>query len=180
MSGTVALDIGASTGGFTDCLLQRGARKVFALDVGHGQMDYRLRQDTRVVVAERMNARYRFSLPESAFSDERVDLATIDVSFISTTKVIPSIAEHVQDGGPIIVLVKPQFEARREEVGRGGVIKDPLVHARVLGRVITWVVQAGFRLRNLTTSPIRGDAGNREFFLLLENCRTNDSTPERK
>ena len=185
VSGLVALDVGASTGGFTDCLLQRGARKVLALDVGHGQMDYRLRQDPRVVVMERVNARYPFSLAaremdrgdsgrmasdraSSEKDKEVVDLATIDVSFISATKVMPSVAQHVKKGGFIIPLIKPPFEARRDEVGRGGVIRDPQVHARVLARAILWVVEAGFRLRDLTPSPILGDAGNREFFLLLQ------------
>ena len=184
VSGLVALDVGASTGGFTDCLLQRGTQRVFALDVGHNQLDYRLRQDPRVLVMEGVNAHYPFSLPSSLVDPgnvrqpvseavptdnrEKVALATIDVSFISLTKVIPSVAQHVKDGGFIIALVKPQFEARREEVGRGGVIKDSKIHARVLARVIIWVVEAGFRMRNLVPSPILGDAGNREFFLLLE------------
>ena len=167
VSGVVALDVGASTGGFTDCLLQRGAQSVFAVDVGHGQLDYRLRQDPRVTVMEKVNARHSFTLgPDEA--EPEVDLATVDVSFISLTKVIQSVASHVKDGGAIVVLVKPQFEARREEVGKGGVIKDPAVHARVLARVIVWVVNEGFRLRDLVPSPILGDAGNREFFLLLE------------
>ena len=183
MSYILALDVGASTGGFTDCLLQRGARKVFAVDVGHGQLDYRLRQDARVVVIERVNARYPFSLPHPVAdsgdrppsvphetrADAVVEIATVDVSFISVTKVIPAVAEHVRAGGPIVVLVKPQFEARREEVGRGGVIRDPHVHARVLARVILWAVTVGFRLRNLAPSPVLGDKGNREFFLLLES-----------
>ena len=187
VSDILALDVGASTGGFTDCLLQRGARKVFAVDVGHGQLDYRLRQDPRVVVIERLNARYPFPLPiplprAAAGLGDRpapvsretpagpvVEIATVDVSFISVTKVVPAVAEHVRDGGPIVVLVKPQFEARREEVGRGGVIKDPQVHARVLARVIVWAVEAGFRVRNLVPSPVLGDKGNREFFLLLES-----------
>jgi 23S rRNA (cytidine1920-2'-O)/16S rRNA (cytidine1409-2'-O)-methyltransferase len=185
VSGLVALDVGASTGGFTDCLLQRGARKVSALDVGHGQMDYRLRQDPRVVVIERVNARYPFSLaaPEadrrgpgrtasdtasSEEDEEVVDLATVDVSFISAARIMSSVAQHVKRGGFIILLIKPQFEAGRDEVGRGGVIKDPRVHAGVLARAILWVVEAGFRLRDLTPSPILGDAGNREFFLLLQ------------
>ena len=171
VSGAAALDVGASTGGFTDCLLQRGARRVVALDVGHGQLDYRLRRDPRVLVMEGVNARHPFSLPsdpqDGADEATAVDLATMDVAFISLTKVLPQVALHVRPGGPIIALVKPQFEARREEVGRGGVIKDPVVHARVLGRMVLWVVDNGFRLRGMVPSPILGDAGNREFFLLL-------------
>ncbi|MFC2014392.1 TlyA family RNA methyltransferase [Chloroflexota bacterium] len=161
VSSLVAADIGASTGGFTDCLLKRGANRVYAIDVGYGQLDYRLRQDSRVVVMERVNARYPVNLPEKA------DLATMDVSFISVEKVIPSIARLVKESGYILVLVKPQFEARREEVGRGGVIKQPAIHARVLGRFITWVTGHGFRLGGLVASPITGASGNREFFLLL-------------
>jgi 23S rRNA (cytidine1920-2'-O)/16S rRNA (cytidine1409-2'-O)-methyltransferase len=163
VSGLVALDVGASTGGFTDCLLQRGARKVYALDVGHGQLDYRLRQDPRVVVMERVNARHSFSLPEA------VDLATADVSFISLRLVLPSVSEHLKPGGYAVVLVKPQFEARREQVGRRGVVKDPRVHAEVLGKMVVWSVENGFRLRGLVPSPVLGDEGNREFFLLLQS-----------
>ena len=194
VSGVVALDVGASTGGFTDCLLQQGARIVYAIDVGHGQLDHRLRMDPRVVVSEGVNARYPFTLtplaardpeprrgltargglteqepasPVEAGGRETVDVATVDVSFISVSKVIPSVAQHVHEGGAIVVLAKPQFEARRDEVGKGGVIRDPRVHARVLARVVWWVVEHGFRLRGLVPSPILGDAGNREFFLLL-------------
>ena len=158
----VALDVGASTGGFTDCLLQRGTRRIYALDVGYGQLDYRLRRDSRVVVMEKCNARYPFTLAEP------VDLVTVDVSFISLALVIPSALEHLKDGCYLVVLVKPQFEARKEEVGRSGVIKDPQVHARVLGQTISWVVMQRLRLRDLCASPILGDAGNREFFLLLQ------------
>ena len=157
----VALDLGASTGGFTDCLLQRGAASVLALDVGHGQMAHSLRQDPRVTVIEGVNAHYPFTLGAKA------NIATIDVSFISLTKVVPNVLEHLVPGAPIVALVKPQFEAMRGEVPRGGVIKDPKVHARVLARVITWAVDSRLRLRGLTASPIVGDAGNREFFLLL-------------
>ncbi len=160
--GSTVLDVGASTGGFTDCLLQRGALRVYALDVGRGQLDYRLRQDRRVTVLEKCNARYPFRLPEEA------DLATVDVSFISVRLVLPSVLEHLGEGRYLIVLVKPQFEARKEEVGRGGVIKDPQTHARVLGRTIVWAVGRGLRVRNICPSPILGDAGNREFFLLLQ------------
>jgi len=157
----VAADIGASTGGFTDCLLQRGANRVYAVDVGYGQLDYRLRRDERVVVLERVNARYPIDLPE------KVDLATLDLSFISVEKVIPSVVKLLKDGGYILVLLKPQFEAKRSEVGKGGVIRQPVVHARVLGRFIAWMVNHGFRLGGLVASPILGAAGNMEFFLLL-------------
>ena len=161
VNGVVALDVGASTGGFTDCLLQHGAARVYALDVGYGQLDYRLRQDSRVTVMERVNARYPFPLPEM------VDLITVDVSFISVTKPLPSLTEHLKENGHILLLVKPQFEARRNEVGRGGVIRDPRIHARVLARTIAWAVSSGFRIRGLTPSPITGSRGNREFFVLL-------------
>ncbi|MDA0988391.1 MAG: TlyA family RNA methyltransferase [Chloroflexi bacterium] len=164
-SGIVALDVGASTGGFTHCLLQRGAQRVYALDVGYGQLDYRLRQDSRVVVLEKVNARYPFPL------DAVADMATVDVSFISLTRVLPSVASHIREGGSIVALVKPQFEARRNEVGRGGVIRDSKVHARVLGRVIAWVVNNGFRLKGLVPSPITGEQGNREFFILVSAHR---------
>jgi 23S rRNA (cytidine1920-2'-O)/16S rRNA (cytidine1409-2'-O)-methyltransferase len=157
----IAADIGASTGGFTDCLLQRGASRVYAVDVGYGQLDYRLRKDPRVVVMERVNARYPIPLPE------KVDLAAIDLSFISVEKVIPSVAQLLKDGSYLLVLLKPQFEAKRSEVGRGGIVKQPVVHARVLGRFIAWVVDHGFRLRGLVASPILGASGNVEFLLFL-------------
>jgi 23S rRNA (cytidine1920-2'-O)/16S rRNA (cytidine1409-2'-O)-methyltransferase len=157
----VVVDVGASTGGFTDCLLKRGANRVYAIDVGRGQLDYRLRQDPRVVVMEGINVRYPFTLPE------KVDLATIDVSFISVKKIIPSVVEHLNANGYLVVLIKPQFEARREEVGKGGIIKETTIHARVLGRFIVWVVDNNFRLRRILESPIRGGSGNREFFALI-------------
>lgn len=160
--GVAALDVGASTGGFTDCLLQHGAARVYALDVGRGQLDLRLRHDPRVVVMERVNARYPFQLPET------VDVATVDVAFISLTRVLPTVAEHLTSGGHVIALVKPQFEAGRRYVGKGGVVRDPTIHAAVVARLIVWAINHGFRLRGLTPSPILGDAGNREFFLLLE------------
>jgi len=159
----VAVDVGASTGGFTDCLLQRGARKVYALDVGRGQIDYRLRTDQRVVVIEGVNARYPLALPE------QVDVATVDVSFISLTLVLPNVLSAVKPGGLVVALVKPQFEAGRGQVQRGGLVKDPAIHAEVLGRIILWIVEHGARLRGLTSSPIPGGDGNREFFVLVEN-----------
>ncbi|MBM4451248.1 MAG: TlyA family RNA methyltransferase [Chloroflexi bacterium] len=161
VAGLTALDVGASTGGFTDCLLQRGASKVYALDVGYGQLDYKLRQDQRVVVLERVNAHYPFDLPEKA------NLATIDVSFISVTKVIPNVLPHLAPPSYIIILFKPQFEAEKEEVGKGGIIKDPEVHSRVLGRFIVWATEHELRLRNLIASPILGAEGNKEFLILL-------------
>jgi 23S rRNA (cytidine1920-2'-O)/16S rRNA (cytidine1409-2'-O)-methyltransferase len=157
----IAMDIGASTGGFTDCLLQRGAGHVYALDVGYGQLDYKLRQDPRVTVMDKANAHYSFSLPE------KTDLATVDVSFISVTKVIPNTVEHLKPSGYLIVLLKPQFEAEKQEVGKGGIIKDPLIHARVLARFILWAIDHNFRLRGLVASPITGADGNQEFLLLL-------------
>jgi len=156
-----AMDVGASTGGFTDCLLQRGAKRVYAIDVGYGQLDYKLRQDTRVVVIDRVNAHYPFSLPE------KVNMATIDLSFISVTKVIPNIVEHLAPPSFMIILYKPQFEAKRKEVGKGGIIKDPQVHALILGRFIAWAVNHDLRLRGLVASPILGAEGNREFLVFL-------------
>ena len=157
----VVADVGASTGGFTDCLLKRGASRVYAIDVGYGQLDYRLRRDPRVVVMERVNARYPIPLPE------KVDLATMDLSFISVEKVLPSVAQLLNDSGYLLVLIKPQFEARRSEVGKGGIVRQSQVHAVVLGRFIVWMVSHGFRLGGLVASPILGASGNKEFFVLL-------------
>lgn len=168
VSDIVAADIGASTGGFTDCLLKRGAKRVYAIDVGYGQLDYRLRQDSRVVVMEGINVRYPVSLPE------KVDMATVDLSFISVEKVIPSVAQLLKDNGYLLVLIKPQFEAKREEVGKKGVIRQPTIHARVLGRFIAWVTEHGFRLKGLVASPILGASGNKEFFVLLESHNGNE------
>ena len=165
----VTLDVGASTGGFTDCLLQRGAGKVYAVDVGRGQIDYKLRIDDRVHVIEKTNARFPFPLPE------KVDLITIDVSFISLTMVIPTVIEHLGFGRYIVALVKPQFEAQKGKVGKGGIIKDPKLHAEVLGNIVNWAVSRGLRLRDICRSPILGDAGNREFFVLLERPRSVDA-----
>lgn len=158
----IALDIGSSTGGFTDCMLQRGASTVYAIDVGHGQLHYRLRQDPRVISMEGINARYEYQLPHE------VHFVTIDVSFISATKIVPSVNLHLEIGGYILLLVKPQFEAQRDEINRGGIIKNPMVHARVLGNIVVWAVNSGYRVRGLIPSPILGSAGNKEFLLLLQ------------
>ena len=160
VAGRVALDVGSSTGGFTDCLLQWGAARVYAVDVGYGQLHQRLRADPRVIVMERTNIRDLDALPG------RPSLATVDASFISLTKVLSPVIALVAPGADIVALVKPQFEAERHEVRRG-VVRDPLVHAAVIGRVAWWCVQQGLRVRGVAASPLLGPAGNREFFLWL-------------
>ncbi len=166
VAGAVVADVGASTGGFTDCLLQRGARRVYAIDVGYGQLAWRLRNDPRVVVMERTNARYLESLPEP------VGLVTADVSFISLGLILPAAVRWltpplspptVGGEGEVVALIKPQFEAGRREVGKGGVVRDPEVHRRVLERVLSMAAQLDLGLRGLMKSPLRGPAGNVEF-----------------
>ncbi len=167
VAGAVAADIGASTGGFTDCLLQHGASRIYAIDVGRGQLDMRLRHDPRVVVMENVNARYLEGLPEP------VDLVTVDVAFISLRQVLPATRRLLlQPGGNIVALLKPQFEAARREVRKGGVIRDPQVHARLIGRFAAWCVKNGLRVLGLTASPLLGPAGNREFFFHLRESST--------
>jgi 23S rRNA (cytidine1920-2'-O)/16S rRNA (cytidine1409-2'-O)-methyltransferase len=162
VGGKVALDVGASTGGFTDALLQRGASRVYAVDVGHGQLDQRLRQDPRVVTMERTHIRDVPTLPEQP------QLATIDVSFISLTQALPPVIALLPPRSPIIALIKPQFEAGKDQVPRDGVVRDALIHAQVIGNVGWWAVNHGLRVRGLTTSPLLGPAGNREFFIWME------------
>jgi 23S rRNA (cytidine1920-2'-O)/16S rRNA (cytidine1409-2'-O)-methyltransferase len=161
-SGLICIDVGASTGGFTDCLLQRGAAMVYAVDVGRGQLHDRVARDQRVAVKDKTNVHYRFELPQSA------GLATIDVSFISLTQVLPNVLPHLSLGGRALCLVKPQFEAGRDQVGRGGVVKDPLVHGAVLAKIGIWAVDRGIRVRGLVRSIVVGAAGNVEYFALLE------------
>ncbi len=163
VSGRRALDIGASTGGFTDVLLQRGARDVIALDVGHGQLDWRLRNDPRVLVREGVNAR---SLTATDVP-HAVDLVTIDVAFISLRHIFPALPPFLAEGAAIVALVKPQFEAGREEVGKGGLVTDPAVHAAVIERVTAEAAANGLQRLAMTPSPITGATGNREFFLHL-------------
>ncbi len=157
VAGVVAADVGASTGGFTDCLLQRGASKVYAIDVGYGQLAWRLRNDPRVVVMERVNVRYLEGLPEL------VDLATVDVSFISLELVLPAVIGFLKSDGEIVALIKPQFEAGRKQVGKGGVVRDPTVYRAVLRKVLLWAQEHGLVVRGLMTSPLKGPAGNVEF-----------------
>ena len=162
VTGRVCLDVGASTGGFTDALLQRGAARVYALDVGRAQLAWKLRQDRQVVVMEGVNARYLEPLPEP------VDLITVDVAFISLAKVLPAVLRSLRPQGQLLALVKPQFEAGPELVGRGGVVRDPAVHQLVLDDVLATLPQLGHTPVGLTTSPLRGPAGNVEFFVLAQ------------
>ncbi|MDA0797094.1 MAG: TlyA family RNA methyltransferase [Chloroflexi bacterium] len=158
----VGLDVGASTGGFTDCLLQSGATRMYAVDVGRGQLAERLRNDPRVKSFERMNARHPYPLPEL------VDIAVMDVSFISLLVVLPETIAHVKQGGLVVALVKPQFEAAKNQVGPKGVVSDPAVHADVIGKVCLWVAERpGIRLVGVRRSVLQGDEGNREFFVAL-------------
>ncbi|HVF56914.1 MAG TPA: TlyA family RNA methyltransferase [Pyrinomonadaceae bacterium] len=167
VDGLACLDVGASTGGFTDCLLQRGARRVVALDVGHNQIDWRLRTDSRVEVREGVNARH---LRPQDF-DERFDLVVMDVSFISATKVLPALTPLLAEGGRVVILIKPQFEVGRGEVGRGGIVSDPAQHARVVGEVNAAAQELGLRVRGIVESPIHGADGNREFLGLYEQTK---------
>jgi 23S rRNA (cytidine1920-2'-O)/16S rRNA (cytidine1409-2'-O)-methyltransferase len=161
VTGRVALDVGASTGGFTDCLLQRGVSRVYAVDVGYGQLDWRLRQDSRVVVLDKTNVRYLESLPE------RPDLAVADVSFISLRLVLPAIWRLIAEQAQAIVLVKPQFEVGRGQVGKGGVVRDPAVRQVVVDDLAAWAVAQGWQMRGVTQSPITGPAGNVEYLFWL-------------
>jgi len=163
VAGREALDIGASTGGFTDVLLQRGARRVVALDVGHGQLDWRLREDPRVVVLERRNARQL----ERAWLPAPAGVVTLDVSFISLRLILPALPPVLAPGADIVALVKPQFEAGRNEVGRGGLVKDPAVHDAVLARVTESAASCGLTRLAMTPSPITGATGNQEFLMHL-------------
>jgi 23S rRNA (cytidine1920-2'-O)/16S rRNA (cytidine1409-2'-O)-methyltransferase len=161
--GKVALDIGASTGGFTDCLLQRGAAKVFAVDVGHGQLAWKIRNDPRVVVMEKLNARFlsREQIPEL------VDLCVIDVSFISLTLILPRAFELVTANGMIVALIKPQFELERKDVGRGGIVRDAALHEKAQQKIVKFVESSGQLVIGLVPSTITGTDGNQEFFICI-------------
>lgn len=161
VTGAVALDVGSSTGGFTDVLLQKGAAKVFAVDVGTNQLAWKLRQDPRVVVHEKTNARY---LTDSVVT-EAVDIIVCDASFISLAKVLDKALDFARPGGRLIALVKPQFEAERGEIGKGGVVRDPAVHERVSATAADWVRSRGWEAVGLVQSPITGPEGNVEFLL---------------
>ncbi len=171
-AGKICADFGASTGGFTDCLLQRGAQKVYAVDVGYGQLDWGLRQDPRVVVMDRTNARYLEAL------DESVDLVTIDASFISLRLLLPSARRVSNETADIVALVKPQFEVGKGRLGKGGVVRDPADHREVLVTIADWLRAESFVLSGLTASPIRGPAGNVEFVARIRSDRVAEVDAE--
>jgi len=160
-AGTIALDIGASTGGFTDCLLQRGVAKVYAIDVGHGQLAWKIRNDPRVVVRENLNARYL----TSADIPEQIDLCVIDVSFISLTLILPKAFDLITPTGVILALIKPQFELEKKDVGRGGIVSDPELHEKARSKIQQFILEQGHVVDGLVASPITGTDGNQEFFI---------------
>lgn len=177
LSGCTAMDIGASTGGFTDCMLQRGARRVYSVDVGYGQLDYKLRCDERVVNMEKVN--FRYFTPDMI--EEKLDFASIDVSFISLSMILPRTAELMKEEGCLICLIKPQFEAGREQVGKGGIVRDPAVHQDVIRKAIGYGKENGFVFGGLTYSPMTGAKGNIEYLMMLKTAgmvRSEDLTEQ--
>jgi len=159
-----AIDIGASTGGFTDCLLQHGAKKVYAVDVGYGQLHWRLRQDPRVINIEKTHIlKFDWRLIQ-----DPIDIATVDLSFISVTRIFPVLCEHLQQSATVIILVKPQFEVGKGEVGKGGIVRDKDKIQKAVDKVISHAVKAGFKVRGLINSPITGQKGNIEYLLYIE------------
>lgn len=165
LEGKVCMDVGASTGGFTDCMLQNGAVKVYSVDVGHGQLAWKLRNDPRVVCMEKTNIRY--VVPEDI--GDKIEFVSVDVSFISLTKVLGPVKNLMAEDGQIVCLIKPQFEAGREKVGKKGVVRDKKTHLEVINMVISFAVETGFEVLNLEFSPIKGPEGNIEYLLHLKN-----------
>lgn len=162
----ICMDIGASTGGFTDCMLQNGAAKVYAVDVGHGQLDWVLRNDKRVVCMEKTNFRYM----QPADIEDVLDFASVDVSFISLTKILIPARNLLKSGGQMVCLIKPQFEAGKEKVGKKGVVREPKIHEEVIGKVIDFADIAGFQIMGLSFSPIKGPEGNIEYLLFIQKA----------
>ena len=168
------MDIGASTGGFTDCMLQNGAKKVYSIDVGHGQLDWKLRNDDRVTVMERTNAR---NMAPDWF-DQKVTFASIDVSFISLKLILPPLYQCLEEEGEVVALIKPQFEAGRNEVGKNGVIRDCSVHARICEEIMRFASNSGYAVKDLSYSPITGPKGNIEFLLYMQKSSTKNIPDE--
>ena len=170
VSGMVCMDIGASTGGFTDCMLQNGAVKVFAVDVGHGQLAWKLRNDDRVICMEKMNIRY---ITPADINEEQLNFASVDVSFISLDKVLPAAKPLLKPDARMVCLIKPQFEAGREEVGKKGVVRDRKVHESVIVRIVNLSRELGFTVLGLTYSPVKGPEGNIEYLIYISNDETD-------
>ncbi len=173
LTGFVCMDIGASTGGFTDCMLQNGAAKVYAVDVGYGQFAWKLRTDARVVCMEKTNIRY----VTPGDIGEALDFASVDVSFISLTKVLPAAKALLKDGAEMVCLIKPQFEAGREKVGKKGVVRDAKVHLEVIEKILSFAEEIGFSLLHLDFSPIKGPEGNIEYLLHIKNAADAAAEP---
>lgn len=173
LEGMVCMDIGASTGGFTDCMLQNGAVKVYSVDVGYGQFAWKLRNDPRVVCMEKTNIRY--VTPEDIA--DVLDFASVDVSFISLTKVLVPARELLRDGGRMVCLIKPQFEAGKGKVGKKGVVREPEIHVEVIEKIRDFVLENGFSIKGLTYSPVKGPEGNIEYLIYLQKAETPESCP---
>ncbi len=171
LDGKVCMDVGASTGGFTDCMLQNGAVKVYSVDVGHGQLAWKLRNDERVVCMEKTNIRY--VTPDDI--DDRIEFASIDVSFISLTKVLPAVKELLTENGEIVCLIKPQFEAGREKVGKKGVVRELSTHIEVVQMIVDYARNNGFRTLDLSYSPIKGPEGNIEYLLYITKDESREN-----
>jgi 23S rRNA (cytidine1920-2'-O)/16S rRNA (cytidine1409-2'-O)-methyltransferase len=169
LEGKICMDVGSSTGGFTDCMLQNGAVKVYAVDVGTNQLAWKLRQDPRVISMEKTNIRYL----EPEHIEDEIDFASIDVAFISLIKVLIPVRELLKDGGEVVCLIKPQFEAGREKVGKKGVVRDQRVHIEVIEKVVAYGVSIGFRILNLDYSPIKGPEGNIEYLLHIKKSTSD-------
>lgn len=174
LEGKICMDVGASTGGFTDCMLQNGAKKVYAVDVGHGQLDWKLRNDKRVVCMERTNIRY----VTRDDVEDRMDFASIDVSFISLTKVLGPVKELLTESGRIVALIKPQFEAGREKVGKKGVVREKSTHLEVIQKIMDYGMELGFEILNLEYSPVKGPEGNIEYLIYLQKPGEKDGEAE--
>ena len=174
LEGKICMDVGASTGGVTDCMLQNGAKKVYAVDVGHGQLDWKLRNDKRVVCMERTNIRY----VTRDDVEDRMDFASIDVSFISLTKVLGPVKELLTESGRIVALIKPQFEAGREKVGKKGVVREKSTHLEVIQKIMDYGMELGFEILNLEYSPVKGPEGNIEYLIYLQKPGEKDGEAE--
>lgn len=170
LHGLICMDIGASTGGFTDCMLQNGAVKVYSVDVGHGQLAWKLRNDERVVCMEKTN--FRYMQPEDI--PDKIDFASVDVSFISLSKILPAAYALLKENAQMICLIKPQFEAGRDKVGKKGVVREPEIHIEVIENAFSYAKENGFRILALDYSPIRGPEGNIEYLMHIEKCEKED------